>query len=153
MLYRSVPNNLLQIMNNRRERQQYVVNPALIENPNQLRVVPSPEPIPPITDSTCGVCLDTIVGEGCRVDCPAGHIFHCECINEWRNTRISRDVILEDRFHNDCPLCRASISSMYHVDIPEGFTTNFGKRTKRNGDNTRNNLKSVNSLIKYLESI
>ena len=101
-------------------------------NPSQLQVVPAPDPVPEIMsksypDNKCNICLEPVVGEGCRVNCPAGHIYHCECINEWRNTRAGNEYHDTD-WQNGCPYCRQQIDSMYYVDIPEGFTTEFGKR-------------------------
>jgi hypothetical protein len=115
-----------------------------------LQVVPAPDPVPAIGSASypdmCVICQDPVVGEGCRVNCPAGHIFHCECINEWRNTR-----------HNECPLCRQLIYQMYYVDIPERITTEFGKRIKRRitkrSINSGISLKSINSLIKLVQKI
>ena len=107
----------------------------------------------------CGVCLEPIIGKGCRVNCGPGHVFHCDCINEWVNTRkvslnttdsdniidtvrnprtgemepmYASHEILSSRYNDTCPLCRAKITEMYYVNIPEGFTTGFGK--KRNGE-------------------
>jgi len=57
-------------------------------NPSQIRLVQPPEPVPSITRASypgqCVICQEPIEGQGCRVNC--GHVFHCDCINQWRNT-------------------------------------------------------------------
>jgi len=129
----------------------------LEESLNQVQVVPAPDPVPAIGSASypgnqCNICLEPVVGEGCRVNCPAGHIFHCDCMNKWLER--SYDLGVEEI---KCPFCRQEISSMYHVDIPEGFTTEFGKRIKRRSTKRSTNsgisLKSINSLIKLVQKI
>jgi hypothetical protein len=132
-------------------------------NPNQLRVVQTPNNTPPIGSASypdvCVICQEPVVGEGCRVNCPAGHIYHCECINTWRNTRAT-NTYYNTHWQDGCPYCRAPISQMYLVNIPEGFTTgfgrrrsNFGKRIKRRGNNTKMSLKTIDSLIKLVQKL
>jgi hypothetical protein len=130
-------------------------------NPVQLQVVPAPNPVPEIMsrsypDNKCNICLEPVVGQGCRVNCPAGHIYHCECINEWRNTRAGNEFY-DTHWQNGCPYCRAPISQMYQVNIPEGFTTGFGRRriTKRRSNTTysKMSLKSIDSLIKLVQKL
>ena len=131
-------------------------------NPNQLQVVPAPDPVPKIGSASypdiCVICQESVVGEGCRVNCPAAHIYHCECINGWRNSRAT-DTYFDTDWHDECPMCRQPITQMYHVDIPEGFTTGFGKRIKRKSNkstkvtNSGMSLKSINSLIKLVQKI
>ena len=126
-------------------------------NPRQLQVVPAPDPVPAIDSASydseegCRICYEPVVGEGCRVNCRAGHIYHCGCINKWRNTRAPNGS-----WHNTCPYCRAQITQMYHVNIPEGFTTGFGKRIKRKSNKSTNSgmsLKSIDRLIKLIQKI
>jgi len=122
-------------------------------NPSQLQVVPAPNPIPAIGSASypdmCVICQEPVVGEGCRVNCPAGHIYHCDCINGYRNSRAGNEFY-DSGFHNDCPYCRQPISQMYHVNIPEGFKTGFGrKRTTRYIDL---DLKTINKWMKYLNT-
>ena len=135
-------------------------------NPNQLQVVPTPNPVPAIGSASypdmCVICQEPVVGEGCRVNCPAGHIYHCDCINGYRNSRAGNEYYDSD-FHNDCPYCRQPISQMYRVNIPEGFTTgfgrrrsNFGKKRKSNKGNTTYSsmsLKSIDRLIKLVQKM
>ena len=132
-------------------------------NPNQLQVVPAPNPVPAIGSASypdvCVICQEPVVGQGCRVNCPAGHIYHCECINEWRNSRAT-NTYYDTHWQNGCPYCRAPISRMYHVNIPEGFTTEFGKRIKRRSTKRKSNttnsgmsLKTIDRLIKLVKKM
>jgi len=132
-------------------------------NPNQLQVVPTPDPVPPIGSASypdvCVICQEPVVGEGCRVNCPAGHIYHCDCINEWRNSRAT-NTYYDTHWQNGCPYCRAPISSMYHVNIPEGFTTGFGRRRSNFGKKRRStttyskmSLKSIDRLIEMIKKM
>jgi uncharacterized OsmC-like protein len=130
-------------------------------NPNQLQVVPTPNPVPVIGSASypdvCVICQEPVVGEGCRVNCPAGHIYHCECINEWRNSRAT-NTYYDTHWQNGCPYCRAPISSMYYVNIPEGFTTGFGRRRsnfgkKRSTTNSKMSLKTIDRLIKLVQKM
>jgi hypothetical protein len=146
-----------------------------------LQLVNPPTPIPEIKSNSypdvCGVCLEAIDGQGCRVNCPDSHIFHCNCINQWTNTPkvtfSTNDIddvidyvqnpqtgqmvpmyastqVLSDQFNDTCPLCRKKITEMYHVNIPEGFKTGFGKKRNNNRSN-RSNRKV--SEISYLRSL
>ena len=149
------------------QRPVYNDVPLNNRNPNQLQVVPAPDPVPPITSSSyssdgsedgCPICMAPVVGQGCRVNCRYQHIFHCDCIDEWRNTSYATPN--GDRgWHNNCVKCNLPISQMYHVDIPEGFTTTteFGKRSKRskrrNTTNSGMSLKTIDSLIKYVQKL
>ena len=125
-------------------------------NPTQFQLVPTPEPVPAIgsasydSEEGCRICYDTVVGEGCRVNCPAGHIYHCRCINGWINSPAQTRMR-----QKTCPYCRAPITQMYHVNIPEGFTTGFGKRIKRRGINTNSgmSLKTIDRLIKLVQKM
>jgi hypothetical protein len=132
-------------------------------NPSQLKVVPTPDPVPAIGSASypdmCVICQEPVVGEGCRVNCPAGHIYHCDCINGYRNSRAGNEFY-DSGFHNDCPYCRQPISQMYRVNIPEGFTTgfgrrrsNFGKKRKTKGSGSSISLKSIDRLIKLVQKM
>ena len=125
-------------------------------NPNQLHVVPAPNPVPVIGSASypdkCVICQEPVVGEGCRVNCPAGHIYHCECINEWRNTRAT-NTYFDTHWQNGCTICRQPITQMYHVNIPEGFTTGFGRRIKRSTTNSGMSLKTIDRLIKLVQKM
>ena len=132
-------------------------------------LVDPPDPVPAVTSRSysgeCGVCLEPIIGKGCRVNCGSGHIFHCDCINEWMNTRkvslnttdsdniidyvrnprtgemepmYASQEILSSKYNDTCPLCRAKITEMYKIDIPKEVS--FGK--KRN-----NELKYLRSFL------
>lgn len=132
---------------------------TLEENPRQLIVVPAPDTDPVIDSASydseegCRICYEPVVGEGCRVNCPAGHIYHCGCINKWRNTRAPNGS-----WHNTCPYCRAQITQMYHVNIPEGFTTGFGKRRRatkgtKATKGSKKSLALIKKYIKYLQKL
>jgi hypothetical protein len=134
-----------------------------VVNPSQLQVVPTPDPVPAIGSASypdmCVICQDPVVGEGCRVNCPAGHIYHCDCINGWRNSRAT-DTYDDRHWQNGCPYCRAQISQMYHVNIPEDFRTGFGRRRsnfgkKRRSTKSTNNysLKTIDRLIKLVQKM
>lgn len=106
-----------------------------------IKVVPAPNPVPAITSASypgeCAICLVSVVGEGCRLT-KCGHIFHCGCINEW---------------NKNCPICRGPTNSMYKVDIPEGFTTGFGKRRRSTNTNKKMSLVSVVSVKRLIKLI
>ena len=44
----------------------------------------------------CSICLDDVgTKHACNLGC--GHLFHTECINEWKN------------INDSCPMCKRSI--------------------------------------------
>jgi len=107
-----------------------------------LQLVNPPDPIPeigPVKDSagnfikgnsysgSCSICFEDIEGQACRVNCVSSHIFHCDCITEWTNTK----KVLSDRYNDTCPLCREKITEMYYINIPKGFTSGFGRRKSK----------------------
>jgi hypothetical protein len=57
----------------------------------------------------CRICFNTlpdgIPDDFCRIDCEMGHIFHCYCINKWRNTKTDNGVFYTG-WNMHCPLCR-----------------------------------------------
>jgi hypothetical protein len=113
---------------------QLINNPALAEDEVTERSWPG----------ECRICFDTDFLDGyCRVNCDAGHIFHCSCMNRWRNTRM-QNSFYQHGWHNECPLCRQNISEIANVEIPPGMA--FGKHRK-------GNLKLINSEIKYLKNL
>ena len=76
----------------------------------------------------CRICFDTDLLDGyCRVNCHAGHIFHCSCINQWRNTRLV-NPFHQYGWHNECPLCRDPITDIANIEVPPGNA--FGKHRK-----------------------
>jgi len=125
------------------------------QNPSQLKVVDSPTEVPSITGKSypgqCVICTEPIVGEGCRVNCEAGHIFHCDCINGWRNTQ-KTNTYYNHGWQNNCPICRDPISKMYHVQITPEIqkSTEFGKRRVIN---KAWNISEINKAMKYLKSL
>ena len=125
-------------------------------NPNQIIILNNPDDIPSTEASLSGPCVvcqlhDT--GQGwCRVDCGGGHVGHCSCFNIWRNTHTTtidfetNDELENVGFHNECPICRGTITSMVH--IPQPPNTSFGKRKKETL-----NLISLEKDIKYLNKL
>jgi hypothetical protein len=126
------------------------------ENPNPLQYINDQILLAkPLTSyvwpGMCQICF-TDDREGlCRVNCEAGHIFHCECVNSWRNTR-KTNTYYEHGWHNDCPVCHEEIESMVMVTpaVAEKLPSSFGKSSKRS---TERLLKVVESEIRYLNSI
>ena len=78
----------------------------------------------------CQICLDDSTDGLCRVNCDAGHIFHCDCINGYR------DTYTVFGWNNNCPVCRTGITEMAQVspDIASTLPTSFGKRNKYKSD-------------------
>jgi hypothetical protein len=123
------------------------------QNPNQL--INNPELAnAEVTERSwpgeCRICFDTDFLDGyCRVNCEAGHIFHCSCINLWRNTRM-QNSFHQHGWHNQCPLCRQNISEIANVEIPPGMA--FGKHRKSKFV-SKQLLKQFDSEIKYLKNL
>jgi hypothetical protein len=87
----------------------------------------------------CMICMDsdpTESGGLCRVGCAVGHIFHCDCINGYRNTRTVYG------WNNNCPVCRTEIDQ--YVQFPANrnseLPTEFGRKRF-------NEIKYLKSLI------
>ena len=122
------------------------------ENPNQLKIINIPSFRENITSTSwpgkCMICLDSLPNDEndfCRVNCKFKHVFHGECINMWRNTRLVNPYIQHD-WHNECPICREEITAMVNkIKIPEGLS--FGRRKKVN------KIKELNNDIKYLKNV
>jgi hypothetical protein len=77
---------------------------------------------------SCAICYGDDNTDLCRVDCRAGHIFHCGCIDQWRN---ARDY--NGRRNRRCPLCRDIIT--YKISVPDNMAerlpSGFGKRKSK----------------------
>jgi hypothetical protein len=184
LLYRRLlPENFKQM--NRREYDAFFqrMNPNLAEqapkehNPYPLEFIENPEianaPIDrsSLPDGLCQICLSGDTENGwCRVNCNhgkpgpvrTGHIFHCNCIDEWINTKKNITVFdpsdpypLEGLWNNTCPWCRTKITQKVRMDdeVVENYLENtpqanlFGKRKKK-----RNiTLKSVMKDIAFLK--
>ena len=89
----------------------------------------------------CQICLDsdpTESGGLCRVGCGVGHIFHCDCINGYRNTRTVYG------WNNKCPVCRTDIDRYVNFPVSRNteLPTEFGRGKSKS-----------NSEIKYLKSL
>jgi hypothetical protein len=105
-------------------------------NPNQLKLLKVGDKdfikikYHPYTSASypgeCMICGENVYAGGfCRVDCPAHHIFHCSCINRWRNTRMT-NTYHEHGWQNNCPICRGPLTSMVSIKLPRK-TFGFGK--------------------------
>ena len=96
-------------------------------NPDPLQIVEDQELLNKSLTSfvwpgQCQICLEPETEDLCRVNCAVGHIFHCACINQYRNNRTIYG------WNNKCPVCRTDIAEM--VKVPEGMSLpmEFGKR-------------------------
>jgi hypothetical protein len=101
------------------------------------------------------ICSEKALAGGfCRVNCQAGHIFHCECINQWRNTLQYNPYYQRNDWQNNCPICRGAIDQMVKMVLPKAFlpsSTEFGKRRKSYTFAFKlSTLKKLNMEIKYL---
>jgi len=108
------------------------------KNPEQLKFDNNLSFDKPLTDFTCNICLEPVT-QGCRMKC--GHVFHCDCIINWKNTRLTNTYI-DHGWHNECPVCRQPINKMVKVSVSA-----FGKR-KINKLETE--IKKVNLILTYL---
>ena len=125
-----------------------------IGNPNQLWMVRNITGLPPITSRSwpdqCIICLEEDKTGLCRVNCSEGHIFHCKCLQDWRNTKTNAGVVydfnaatFEGGWNDGCPLCRELITQVMKTEIPSDFVSSFGKR--------KNILKQIQKDINYLQ--
>ena len=76
----------------------------------------------------CQICLDESTDGLCRVNCDAGHIFHCDCINGYRDTYTVYG------WNNNCPVCRTGITEMAQVSPNTKLPSSFGKTNKLRSD-------------------
>jgi len=121
------------------------------ENPNPLQYVNDQILLAkPLTSyvwpGMCQICF-TDDREGlCRVNCEVGHVFHCDCVNSWRNTR-KTNTYYNYGWHDDCPVCHEAIESMVMVTpgVAEKLPSSFGR--------SKNKLKVIDFEIKYLLKI
>jgi len=118
----------------------------------------------------CPICLSSSIRDGfCMIDCPRGHIFHCECIQTFVQGNIANG------YEVTCPRCKANIREIAPVVVPENLlspedkddpSNEFGKHTltdkikklakkykikttiKRNGRRVPKSLKLIKSQIK-----
>jgi len=95
----------------------------------------------------CVICGEgNVAGGFCRVNCAARHIFHCKCINQWRNTP-QVNPFFEHGWQNNCPICRDPITKMIELKLPSNLlpqrpSMEFGNRILK--------VKLIR-LIKYLQ--
>ncbi len=128
-------------------------------NPNPIEIVNNQEIVSkPITSDVwpgrCQICLTSNQENLCRVNCTKGHIFHCDCLNEWR------DTYTRFGWNDKCPSCREPINQAVHVPDNIDLPTEFGKRKRSNHRLLRRMsvahsfngtlLKQIDRDIKYL---
>jgi hypothetical protein len=118
---------------------QYINDQILLNKPLNSYVWPG----------ICQICQEEDKEGLCRVNCKDGHIFHCHCINTWRNTR-NTNTYYEYGWRNDCPVCHEAIESMVQVTpmIASKLPTEFGKKSKRS---IAFKIKEIDAQIKYLK--
>ena len=147
-----------------------VVNPIDNDPPMDLGgVVQQLIVVPPvnfeITTSNypgfCQICqmnsIDSDDNDFCYVNCNARHIFHCSCINQWRNTRLSNPYMVYG-YQPNCPICRDRITEIGKITItPETETklanTKFGKnkfKFKFGNAKKKKEKRSFLEQIKYI---
>ena len=60
-----------------------------------------------MTDCICSICFDNINNLEWVYKTPCNHIYHIECLEEWRNTENSKNCGF-----NTCPNCRSSFTDV-----------------------------------------
>ena len=99
----------------------------------------------------CVICSDNIYAGGyCRVNCQAGHVFHCECINQWRNTRQVNPYFERDDWQDNCPICRGAIDKIVKIKMPKRLLPLKPEFGKKHRYFKKSELKVINMEIKYL---
>jgi len=129
------------------------------ENPNPLmyvndQILLNKEMSSYVWPGMCQICF-TDDREGlCRVNCKVGHIFHCDCVNQWRNTHMT-NTYYEHGWHNDCPVCHEKIESMVMVTpkVASSLPTSFGKKRKTNLKQIEMEIKKINVILSYLQKL
>jgi len=113
-------------------------------NPEQLKVVELPyiEKVKSFAwPGMCQICSDSDPVNLCLIDCDVGHIFHCDCINTWRNTKTAYG------WNNKCPVCRNNpISTIAHITPEITLPSSFGKRRRV----SKNSMKKLDMDIAFL---
>ena len=102
-------------------------------NPRPPKMVPFNFKRPWKFDGECVICMDTEPQSWCRVNCPAGHTFHCACIKEYTNTLKNTNVVgyvfEEGNFNDQCPLCNKRFTQLSELPDPKGLINRFGKKS------------------------
>jgi len=124
----------------------YNVNRPAEHTPRPLQVVEDPEVLYKkltsyVWPGMCVICLESDKSDLCRVNCEVGHVFHCDCINEYR------DTYTEYGWNNNCPVCRISIDKVVKLNskFSELLPTSFGKKR------SKMTLKQIEKLIKEIK--
>jgi hypothetical protein len=83
-------------------------------------------------DGECVICMENTPQSWCRVNCPAGHVFHCACIKEYtntlRNTGVTGYFYEEGNFNKQCPLCGLEFTQLSELPDPKSLINRFGKK-------------------------
>ena len=86
-------------------------------------------------DGECVICMENTPQSWCRVNCPAGHVFHCGCIKDYtntlRNTGVSGYFYEEGNFNDQCPLCNKKFTQLSELPDPQGLINRFGKKRSK----------------------
>ena len=86
-------------------------------------------------DGECVICMENTPQSWCRVNCPAGHVFHCGCIKDYtntlRNTGVSGYFYEEGNFNDQCPLCNKKFTQLSERPDPQGLINRFGKKRSK----------------------
>jgi hypothetical protein len=105
--------------------------------------------------------------ELCRTDCNYGHIFHCGCISQWRNSLFLSVEGDPMGFNNYCPICRPpardatetswsymtrlaaapKLTQIASVSLAPDFPLNVSPSGPSFG---KSKIKSLEKIIKYL---
>ena len=106
------------------------------QNPNPPKTVPFNFKQKWNWDGNCVICMENTSNHWCRVNCPAGHVFHCECINEFTNTLKNTSVVgyqyRQGNFNDQCPLCNKKFTQLSILPYSKEMINNrfrFGKKT------------------------
>jgi hypothetical protein len=89
-------------------------------------------------EEECHICYSRLKDEPVCMNFPCGHIYHCRCIDSWRN----------NSNRNTCPDCRALVEHVIRdVQLPSSSGTSFGK------NKIKSKLSQVTHDISILKSI
>jgi hypothetical protein len=111
-----------------------IINTNNEQNLNPPQRVPYQEPHH--FDGMCNICFDSFdpLRDYCKVNCPAGHTFHCDCISEYFNHKKNRGVVgyfheFND-FNDQCPMCKQQVTTISKLPSPLVMINKFGKKRK-----------------------
>jgi hypothetical protein len=119
------------------------------DNPNPPQRVPYAPPHH--FDGKCYICFEDYdpLQDYCKVNCPAGHTFHCDCISEYFNHKKNRAVVgyfyRENDFNDQCPMCQHKVTTISKLPHSLAMINKFGKKNKK-----RKNVNNLHSELEYL---